>query len=326
MSILKNKSTRLWFVVTALVLILAIVANVVCLTVPIVSNSLSLLFGGETSNVSEDLRDEWYDRQYSTKAEVLAAAKEFVVKVEGEGITLLKNDNSALPLSAGANVSVFGKNSVDLVYGGSGSAGNTASVNKTLYESLEAAGISYNPALKSFYEDNSKSGEGRPNNPNMDSGQRLSGFATGETPIASYTSDVKSSYAGHKDAAIVVISRIGGEGFDLPRSMESEFGSGSPVAGAESVDAHYLELDANEKAMIEEAKANFDKVIIVLNVGTTMEMGALQNDPEIDAMVAARTEAKKAKNWAEADRIRDELKARGIEIIDTPQGAKWRKV
>ena len=49
-------------------------------------------------------------------------------------------------------------------------------------------------------------------------------------------------------------------------------------------------------------------------------------DPEIDALVAARTEAKKAKNFTEADRIRDELKARGIEIIDTPQGTKWRKV
>ena len=49
-------------------------------------------------------------------------------------------------------------------------------------------------------------------------------------------------------------------------------------------------------------------------------------DPEIDALVEARTAAKKAKNFAEADRIRDELKARGIEIIDTPQGAKWRKV
>ena len=49
-------------------------------------------------------------------------------------------------------------------------------------------------------------------------------------------------------------------------------------------------------------------------------------DPEIDALVAQRTEAKKAKNWAEADRIRDELKARGIEIVDTPQGAKWRRV
>ena len=56
------------------------------------------------------------------------------------------------------------------------------------------------------------------------------------------------------------------------------------------------------------------------------EEEAANADPENDALVAARTEAKKAKNWAEADRIRDELKARGIEIIDTPQGAKWRKV
>jgi len=56
------------------------------------------------------------------------------------------------------------------------------------------------------------------------------------------------------------------------------------------------------------------------------EEAAASADPEIDALVAARTEAKKAKNWAEADRIRDELKARGIEIIDTPQGAKWRRV
>ena len=53
---------------------------------------------------------------------------------------------------------------------------------------------------------------------------------------------------------------------------------------------------------------------------------AASADPEIDALVAARTEAKKAKNFVEADRIRDELKAMGIEIIDTPQGAKWRKV
>ena len=43
-------------------------------------------------------------------------------------------------------------------------------------------------------------------------------------------------------------------------------------------------------------------------------------------MVAARTAAKKEKNWAEADRIRDELKARGIEVIDTPQGAKWKRI
>ena len=56
------------------------------------------------------------------------------------------------------------------------------------------------------------------------------------------------------------------------------------------------------------------------------EEAAASADPEIDALVAARTEAKKAKNYAEADRIRDRLKEMGVEIIDTPQGAKWRKV
>ena len=39
-----------------------------------------------------------------------------------------------------------------------------------------------------------------------------------------------------------------------------------------------------------------------------------------------RYEAKKAKNFAEADRIRDELKAQGIEITDTKDGASWKRV
>ena len=56
------------------------------------------------------------------------------------------------------------------------------------------------------------------------------------------------------------------------------------------------------------------------------EEAAASADPEIDALVAARTAAKKAKNFAEADRIRDELKVMGVEIIDTPQGTKWKKV
>ena len=53
---------------------------------------------------------------------------------------------------------------------------------------------------------------------------------------------------------------------------------------------------------------------------------AQESDPEIDALVAARTEARKAKNWAEADRIRDELKARGIVLEDSKDGVKWKRV
>ena len=51
-----------------------------------------------------------------------------------------------------------------------------------------------------------------------------------------------------------------------------------------------------------------------------------EGDPEIDALVMQRYEAKKAKNFAEADRIRDELKAQGIEILDAKDGATWRRV
>ena len=51
-----------------------------------------------------------------------------------------------------------------------------------------------------------------------------------------------------------------------------------------------------------------------------------ESDPEIEALIAARTKAKKEKNFAEADMIRDELRFRHIEIIDTPQGTKWRRV
>ena len=87
--------------------------------------------------------------------------------------------------------------------------------------------------------------------------------------------------------------------------------------------------DATKLALLED----FDRVLSLnlLEAANKMrqkkrEEEAASADPEIDALVARRTLAKKEKNFAEADRIRDELKARGIEIMDTPQGVKWRKV
>lgn len=78
------------------------------------------------------------------------------------------------------------------------------------------------------------------------------------------------------------------------------------------------------------ALADFDQVLCLNLLDAAQKVRDSQpeeeRDPEIDALVAARTMAKKEKNWAEADRIRDDLKARGIEVIDTPQGAKWKRI
>ena len=78
------------------------------------------------------------------------------------------------------------------------------------------------------------------------------------------------------------------------------------------------------------AIGDFDRVLSLNLLEAAAKKRAQQpeeeRNPAIEALLAARAAAKREKNFAEADRIRDELKARGIEIIDTPQGAKWKRI
>ena len=146
-----------------------------------------------------------------------------------EGFVLLKNTDNALPLTGqNVKISVFGKNSVNLVYGGSGSGGGNAANNMSLYTALRNAGFDVNPSLESFYN-SSESGEGRDSNPAI--GASTTGLAIDETPQAKYAAAVKKSYDAYHGVALLVLSRIGSEGFDLPRTMVTSYG-GANVAGA----------------------------------------------------------------------------------------------
>lgn len=71
------------------------------------------------------------------------------------------------------------------------------------------------------------------------------------------------------------------------------------------------------------AASVFDELTGVLGLVYNRKKETLDSD--IDAMIEARANARKEKNWAEADRIRDELKAMGIVLEDTPQGVKWHR-
>ena len=281
-----KKSSRVWFIVTAAVLALFLVVNIVCLTV--LSTVLDSVLGGKRALTASGV-EAVYESDYSSKQEAFEKANEFNEKICEEGFVLLKNENSALPIytteTEGSlkaqkkpKVSVFGKNSVNIALGGSGSGGGSGGDEaKSLYDSLSAAGYELNPELERFYKDNAKSGSKRPAKPdgsNLDDGKTVS-IPTYETPQSSYTENVKSSYSVYNDAAIVVFTRMGGEGFDLPRTMSGDN------------ESHYLELDANEKALLKEVcSKDFKKVIVLLNVGTSMELGFL-SDPEYGRKIDA---------------------------------------
>lgn len=169
------------------------------------------------------------------------------------------------------SIAVCGHSGIfDSEYGGSGSGGFDTSNNKNLYESLNDAGFVTNPTLKSFYE-SSQSGPVRTaNSSDLDNGDNQK-IATAETPQSKYTDAVKNSYADYSDAALVVITRIGGEGFDLPRYQGGSEGAVSP-------DSHYLELDQNEIDLLTAVTdGTFKRVVVVFNTPSSFEATFLKD-------------------------------------------------
>lgn len=252
--------TRVWFIVSMVLVVLFAAVNIAFANTTVSELLITLLGSGKQIADGDVGNLQYYKAEAKTKEEAKKNGNDFNIKVAEEGIVMLKNRNNAFPIAKGSRVSVFGKNSVNIVYGGSGSGAVNTEDAKTLYDSLENAGFKTNPTLKAFYE-GKESGTGRPNNPSdLDSGASVT-LTTGETPYSAYTAAVKSSYASYNDLALVVFSRIGGEGFDLPR-VSQETGR------------HYLELDTNEEEMLKEVvNAGFRKVAIVINSGNAMELG-----------------------------------------------------
>ena len=208
-----------WAAISLVLGAIVIAANVVATNV--VPSLLDQVLGGKRPIIAEGDSGIPFEQDFATKKEALEFGNQVTEEICEEGMVLLKNEGNALPLKANAKVSVFGKNSVNLVYGGSGSAAPGDGERKTIFDSLEDAGISYNPQLKSFYE-SSASGSGRSSNPAMEHGEGIPTLKTGETPYSSYTDAIKSSYDEYGDAAIVVFSRIAGENWDLPREAADD--------------------------------------------------------------------------------------------------------
>ncbi len=205
---------------------------------------------------------------FNSMEDAWAYGKQLNIRLAEEGDVLLKNDNDCLPLSRDErNVTLFGVKSVDIQYGGGGSGSGVTGYYEdliSLQQSMEDAGFRVNQKVLDLYENNIASMSYTVSTAGGD--QTL----TNELPISYYNSTITKTYSSYNDAAIIMFSRTGAEGYDLLMH---------DVPGHSDTTDHILMLSDAEQDLVRHAKANFNKVIVLINSSNIMEVGEL-NDPK----------------------------------------------
>ena len=283
-----RKARRPWKFLTGLTGVFTFVFLAAFIVCSIFDNTLALFTGGTFWVLeNEDPNAVYFEGDFSTEEERVAKGAELVKQVEAEGAALLMNEAQTLPLAKGAKVSLFSTSAADIVYGGTGSANVDTTKCDNLKVALEKADFEVNEALWDFYTVGAASAYKR-----TDAGATAQDSATSdvdttaygaaaivEAPWGLYTEDVLGSVEEYGDAAIVVLSRIGGEGADA--YFDHTLGDGS----------NYLELNATEREMMAGIKAlkdagKVDKIVVLINTSNALQVDFLKsNEYDVDAVM-----------------------------------------
>ena len=161
----RTKALGIYSITLASLSLVLVTATLVVPLNKFLYNTICSVMGGETKyTISGDPSSvaQRFTSDYESKNDVLKAANDLNTEIVSEGIVLLKNEQNALPLPEGSKITVFGKNSVNPVLGGSGSndGSSTESVGD-VYECLTRSKFEVNPVMYDFYK-SSASGSGRP--------------------------------------------------------------------------------------------------------------------------------------------------------------------
>ncbi|SFK58916.1 beta-glucosidase [Lachnospiraceae bacterium KH1T2] len=220
-------------------------------------------------------------------------AKALGEEIASEGIVLLQNNDGALPLAKGTKLNVFGWSSTNPVYGGTGSGGlNDAYPTVSLLEGLKNAGFEVNQDIVDFYTNF------RETRPTV--GMWGQDWTIPEPTMDDYNNaNIFENAKNYSDTAVIVLARSGGEGADLPTSLDPDAKDTFKEAGSfgstgvryseqkDDLDASksYLELSNREQAMVDEVTKDFSNVILIVNSANTMELGFVENYPQIKSVV-----------------------------------------
>ncbi|NLL77050.1 MAG: beta-glucosidase [Clostridiales bacterium] len=215
----------------------------------------------------------------SIAEETSAEATALVNKIAEEGIVLLKNEDNVLPLSNTTSLNLFGWASTNPCYGGTGSGSlSDAYPTVSIIQGLEDAGYSLNTELSDFYT------AYRADRPEV--GMWAQDWTLPEPPATTYTAEMLDSAKAFSDTAVVVITRVGGEGADLPTDVSKvTYTDNSKDYKDFETGEHYLQLNKTEKDMLDLVCSNFDKVVVVYNGANAMELGFINAYSQIKGAI-----------------------------------------
>ncbi len=218
--------------------------------------------------------------KYTLSDATVSKANELAKDVQSEAVTLLKNDDSNLPLS-GKKVNVFGWGSTNPVYGGTGS-GSMSKQYKTvsLLDGMKQSGLKTNTELSKLYTDYRKD---RP-----EVGMFAQDWTLPEVPAKQYSDKLVSDAKDFSDEAVVVLTRVGGEGADLPTDMKAKgitYKNNSKDYDDFQKSESFLQLSKTERDMIDLVTSNFKKVTLVYNGANTFQFDFLNDYPQIQSVV-----------------------------------------
>lgn len=265
----KRKRVLPWKLLSITSCILAVICIALNIILGIFDNTMAAFFGGTFWKLeNEDSSARYFTSDFASSEEEALYGLRICQQVEAEGAALLLNENHALPLSSGDRVSCFSTSSVNLVYGGTGSGNVDASSADTLQSALIKSGFAVNDTLWNFYT----KGQGSKYLRKIGGTVSTDPASISEAPWAIYTDDVLSSVKDYSDAAIVVLSRVGGEGADLDYNT-----------------VNYLALDQNEQDMLSalskmKSRGTVKKLVVLINSANPLQVDFLKNnDYDIDA-------------------------------------------
>ena len=209
--------------------------------------------------------------------ENVATATELCEDIADEGIVLLDNAGT-LPLAKNSKLNVFGWASTNPCYGGTGSGAlSDAYPTVSLLEGLTNAGFELNTELSDFYT------AYRADRPQV--GMFAQDWTLPEPEAAQYSDDLINNAKAFSDTAMIVITRVGGEGADLPTDVSTvTYDAGHSYNDFEPGE-HYLQLSKTEEDMVDLVCKNFDNVIVVYNGANAMELGWVKDYSQIKSVI-----------------------------------------